>query len=662
MNEDPTLQPPRMTILSDHPILRPDEEKDDRETDSFAMHTRLGAIYDIIRHKNTRAPIAVAVYGDWGTGKSSAMRWLGERLAEWSKLSKAKRKHHFKVRTVWFDPWKFTKREDVWRGLIAEVIISAIEVRGASLKTVVSAARKFGLFLGRSFLNLLTSTELTLGVKEAGASAKVDLDALAKIAEDYRQTAHPEKAFLNDFERELRAWIKDSLAADERMVIFIDDLDRCLPEVVLEVLEALKLYLNIPQLIFVVGLDREVVETVVRQHYKEHGLGEAKAARYLDKMFQVEVDIPPSERLMAGYLRAQIEALDQVAEGYWGKCLTGWQAGYREIIEERIAELAESNPREIKRLLNSTLVGGTAAGRNDALGHSEEQRFTQGCQVYLIQRVLRKFVPDSAALLRDNDALDFFARWSQFIQMHRDFRPSGERESDESDEGMSRAMLRRRELRKSLQETDSPADSEAVKAYEDLRAELPRYRDTGEAYPLTEQPQLWALLRIPFSVDVAAAAAVASDPAAAEAAGGEPAAAGEAEAARPSAAAGVALEDMPRSLRSAIAQVLDKPVVKLRPDDLPNVTSLSLMGTQIENLAPLRGLSGLKVLDLEGTPVSNLSPLSGLSRLQTLFLHGTEVTDLSPLSGLSGLQILLVDKGVDTGPLEGIEGLTIHRV
>lgn len=65
-----------MTILSDHPILREDESKELREPDAFAMRTRLGAVYDIIRHKNTRAPLAV--YGDWGTGKSSAMRWLND--------------------------------------------------------------------------------------------------------------------------------------------------------------------------------------------------------------------------------------------------------------------------------------------------------------------------------------------------------------------------------------------------------------------------------------------------------------------------------------------------------------------------------------------------------------------------------------------------------
>lgn len=57
---DLALAPPRMTILSDHPILRTDEiEGHSREPDSFKFHSRLGAVYDIIRHQNTGALPAI---------------------------------------------------------------------------------------------------------------------------------------------------------------------------------------------------------------------------------------------------------------------------------------------------------------------------------------------------------------------------------------------------------------------------------------------------------------------------------------------------------------------------------------------------------------------------------------------------------------------------
>ena len=633
---DHALVPPRMTILSDHPILREDEDKARREPDSFTLHSRLGAVYDIIRHKNTRAPLAIAVYGDWGTGKSSAMRWLSDQLGKWSKLSKTKRDDHHRARTVWFDPWKYTKREDVWRGLIAEVILKAIDVRGASLHTMVSAARKFGPFLGRSFLNILSSIELKVrgkaraGIAEAEAEAKIDLEALSKIFEDYRQTSHPEKAFLNEFESALREWIKDSLADDERMVIFIDDLDRCLPEVTLEVLEALKLYLNIPQLIFVVGLDREVVDAVVRHHYVKNGLGESKAEHYLNKMFQVEVDIPPSQTQMEGYIKSQIKAINDVAGGYWSNNLTGWNKSYQKIIEDKIAALAQDNPREVKRLLNSTLLRATAAGRHDDLGGDEAQRFTQGCQVYLMQCVL-KYVPKSASLLREHETLAFCERWSQFISEHPGFRRRGGQAEDQTTEHPSGKRAQ-------------PTDEKAAEAYEVLRALAPHYHDKDRhTIPLLDQPDLWDLLVIPFSREVAAAAVIDSSE---EEKAPSPATKAAAPRGEPETGPEAAdlMVGMTPTLLSAIARALKKPVDSLQPEDLRQVRKLDLTGTELGDLKPLTALAGLQSLDLGRTQITDagLAHLSALTGLQFLNLMDTQITDagLAHLSALTGLQEL----------------------
>jgi predicted KAP-like P-loop ATPase len=165
-DEQFAIEPPRMTVLSDHPILRESDSILGPENDSFHLRSRLAAVYDIIRHKNTRAPIAIALYGGWGTGKSSAMRWLQKQLEFWYKLSPKERKDHVRVRTVWFDPWKYQTREEVWRGLIAEVIINSIDLKKASLATVANAAKSFGFFLGRSFLNILCSAKLKVGAAQ----------------------------------------------------------------------------------------------------------------------------------------------------------------------------------------------------------------------------------------------------------------------------------------------------------------------------------------------------------------------------------------------------------------------------------------------------------------------------------------------------------------
>ena len=86
---------------------------------------------------------------------------------------------------------------------------------------------------------------------------------------------------------------------------------------------------------------------------------------------------------------------------------------------------------------------------------------------------------------------------------------------------------------------------------------------------------------------------------------------------------------------------------------------LSLDGTRVTDLAPLEGMTGLETLSLDGTQVTDLAPLKGLTGLERLFLDGTQVTDLAPLEGLTGLETLFLDgtQVADLAPLEGLMGL-----
>ena len=70
------------------------------------------------------------------------------------------------------------------------------------------------------------------------------------------------------------------------------------------------------------------------------------------------------------------------------------------------------------------------------------------------------------------------------------------------------------------------------------------------------------------------------------------------------------------------------------------ILTLSLDGTQVTDLAPLKGLTALQTLFLNGTQVTDLAPLKGLTALQRLDLDGTQVTDLAPLKGLTALKSL----------------------
>ena len=123
-HEKLALEAPRFTIVSDEPLLAEESHRD-----SFDLTYQLGPVYDILRNPRTRTPMAIAVYGSWGTGKTTAMRWLHGLLLKWNE--KGTDKERIRLRPVWFYPWKYHDKEDVWRGLIAEVIIASIDVREA---------------------------------------------------------------------------------------------------------------------------------------------------------------------------------------------------------------------------------------------------------------------------------------------------------------------------------------------------------------------------------------------------------------------------------------------------------------------------------------------------------------------------------------------------
>jgi len=420
-------QKPRLTVLTDH-ALSVDRAK--TSADTFNLRLEVGPVYDIIRYKRTRTPMAVLISGGWGTGKTSAMRWLEGLLDIWNQEAG---KNDIRVRTVWFYPWKYDNKEDVRRGLIAEVIINSIDVKTASTQTVINAAKRFGLFLGKSFLHVLASIKLKgevsggAGATKAGAGAEVDLASIKEILAEYQQAAHPEKAYLNEFETMLQRWVKNTLGKNERMVIFIDDLDRCMPEISLQVLEALKLYLNIEKLIFVVGVDKQVIEKLVIEHYKKLGLVKseketeskkkdedriqrkeaAKAIQYLAKMFQVEVTLEPTEKQISDFFDEQLKEL-----AYWRRPYLSTDE--QQLFRDLVLKSAGRNPREVKRLLNSALMTGAGAMmmRKDGI------KFDQGLQLFFVRKILdERYTMASAA--GSSRGIDFFVQWSRIVRAGR---------------------------------------------------------------------------------------------------------------------------------------------------------------------------------------------------------------------------------------------------
>ncbi len=399
---------PQFSIISDHPL-----EDQSINLEDFNLNYHIGPIYDILRSPYTKPPMAIAIYGDWGTGKTTAMKWLDVMLRHWNYYKPKKGEFKGKkitVKPVWFYPWKYDNKEDVWRGLIAEIILESIKVEGADIGTITKATKQFGLFLGKSFLHALSAVSLEIpGIKAKGSDIA---SAIRDIVDEFKKVDHPENAYLNEFESALQNWIKDTVKGDKRLVIFVDDLDRCMPEVALRVLEALKLYLNIDKLVFVVGVDREIIDKLVEHHYTEQGFhkdnDKHKFSTYLAKIFQLEVHLLPTVPQMKDFLN---KCLNEENMPVWNDYL---EKKHQEIFKELIEYRGGRTPREIKRNINSSMREGIGAVKVATDGN-EKLACAQGMQLYFIREEFRQHKIILTMLGDGGSGDDFFRNWSRIV-------------------------------------------------------------------------------------------------------------------------------------------------------------------------------------------------------------------------------------------------------
>lgn len=244
-------------------------------------------------------PVSVGVFGTWGTGKSSLLNLIE------SELKRRAGDHTIVIR---FDAWLYQGYDDARAALMDVIARSLYE----------EAKNKEGLFGLSKRLLARVNTMRTLGlavevlaaahgIPMFGAAAKAvgaagnfidgkpgedDAKAVAEGGKAVAGLVDPEKgksppeeidAFRREF-GELLAGLKKT------MVVFVDNLDRCLPAQTIHTLEALRLFLFMDQSAFVVAADEDMVRHSVSEHFG--GVDVRHVKDYLDKLIQVPVRVP----------------------------------------------------------------------------------------------------------------------------------------------------------------------------------------------------------------------------------------------------------------------------------------------------------------------------------------------------------------------------------
>ena len=235
----------------------------DRETtlDALGFEPYIESLYNVIVSPGI-TPFTIGIYGKWGTGKTSLMRMLEK------KLNKEK-----KIKTIWFNAWKFEKEKDIWVALI-QTLLNEIKVKDESKKEEAKKIIK-KLRYGINWIQMA-------GFVTSIALQRPDFHKLSQ-ALDSNLRDRIESIY--DFEKEFEKLVE--LSGVDRLVVFIDDLDRCKKDATLHILEAIKLFLYSKRCVYTLGLDHEKICEAIASKFSED-----VAEEYLDKIVQLPFFIP----------------------------------------------------------------------------------------------------------------------------------------------------------------------------------------------------------------------------------------------------------------------------------------------------------------------------------------------------------------------------------
>lgn len=313
------------------------------QSPGLSFENYAAAFADVIEGSEPR--FSIGVFGGWGTGKTTLMDGIRRKLDP------------EKCVPVAFSAWRYEKEEHLIIPLL-DAIRDALNTWGEQqqddVKTVVA---KTASVIGRATKSILHGFSLKAGIPQVvdiSFDANKALSAAAADSEEEAKRKTPRSFYFASFES-LKACFSEfhAVTANTRIVVFIDDLDRCLPEGALEVLESMKLFFDFEGFVFVVGLDQQVVEWCIDRRYAsqqqdhEDGFG-IRGADYIKKIFQVPFALPPIAQEQADIL------LDAIIEN--GDLEPDQEEDLRFRVRphlEHILAGGNVNLRDVKRFLNS---------------------------------------------------------------------------------------------------------------------------------------------------------------------------------------------------------------------------------------------------------------------------------------------------------------------
>lgn len=309
-----------MASITDSPISK--LEEDYLRIEKYAI-----SLSKFIQQSDT--PITVGLQGEWGTGKTSLMSLLLEQFND--------EENRNEIASSWVNTWEYSMFKgakettpSVLKGMLDKLKDSCKERGVWTLKDdAKSTFNKAGKFLS-GIANQVVANQTGINVK----------DAVDSNSESYVAEIAEVKKMISGLIQEL---INDENNPVKKVVFFVDDLDRILPSDAVEVLESLKNIFDIPNCVFILAIDYDVVVKGLESKFgpktKEN---EREFRSFFDKIIQVPFTMPVGAYDISSFLKNKLAELNV------------------EINDEEVSQITKivgytvgNNPRSLKRYLNT---------------------------------------------------------------------------------------------------------------------------------------------------------------------------------------------------------------------------------------------------------------------------------------------------------------------
>ncbi|KWS13897.1 NTPase KAP [Pseudomonas syringae pv. syringae] len=270
-------------------------------------------------------PISIGVSGGWGAGKSSLVKMIAVRLetpvaAATPSLPAVTvdepqpSEHRYVVIT--FNPWLYQDFESARSALlqiVGDEVLKLAKGDEKLLKKALDLLKRINLlrlaqFGGEAAITITTGVPVGAigkaigkvsglwsafssdgdapegGEKKEGESLDFKADGLLNPAKPLSlpNEIHAFRSALEKLLEELGI----------TLVVFVDDLDRCLPETAISTLESIRLLLFLKRTAFVIAADNEFIHGAVKKHFEGTGITSDIATNYFDKLIQVPLHVP----------------------------------------------------------------------------------------------------------------------------------------------------------------------------------------------------------------------------------------------------------------------------------------------------------------------------------------------------------------------------------